>query len=213
MDLLDAALAGALAGYGVAIPVGAIAILIIETAARRGPRVGAAAGLGAATADGIYATGAGLFGGAIAAALAPLSLPLRAASVVVLAVIGGRGLLAAAGAAPAQAEPPTGSAAERRSARRTYLGFLGLTILNPMTVAYFAALVLGLPAVQGGVADRLAFAIAAFAASASWQLLIAGFGGLLHRHASPTAIRATSVIGNVVILGFAALIAQDLLAG
>jgi arginine exporter protein ArgO len=225
MDLLNAALAGALAGYGVAIPVGAIAVLIIETAARRGPRIGAAAGMGAATADGIYATGAGLFGGAIAAALAPWSLPLRWISVVVLAAIGGRGLLIASGrdglaadaggASVAEGAPDTQGdpVAAGRSLRRTYFGFLGLTILNPMTVAYFAALVLGLPAVHGGVAERLAFAIAAFAASASWQLLIAGIGGLLHRHASPNAIRLTSIVGNLVILAFAVLIARDLLTG
>jgi arginine exporter protein ArgO len=78
---------------------------------------------------------------------------------------------------------------DARSALRTYLGFLGLTILNPMTVAYFAALVLGLPAVQGGAAERIAFALGAFAASASWQLLLAGAGGLMHRHASPRTIR------------------------
>jgi arginine exporter protein ArgO len=95
---------------------------------------------------------------------------------------------------------------------RTYLGFLGLTILNPMTVAYFAALVLGLPAIQGGPVERLAFALGAFAASASWQLLIAGVGGLLHRHASPTAIRVTSLIGNLVVLGFAALILAELVS-
>jgi arginine exporter protein ArgO len=225
MDLLNAALAGALAGYGVAIPVGAIAVLIIETAARRGARIGAAAGMGAATADGLYATGAGLFGGAIAAALAPWSVPLRWASVIVLAAIGGRGLLVASGRDGLASDADGGAVTEdgavtrgravteSRSLRRTYLGFLGLTILNPMTVAYFAALVLGLPAVHGGVAERLAFAIGAFAASASWQLLIAGAGGLLHRHASPKAIRLTSVVGNLVILGFAALIARDLLSG
>jgi arginine exporter protein ArgO len=80
-----------------------------------------------------------------------------------------------------------------------------------MTIAYFAALVLGLPAVQGGLAERLVFAGAAFVASASWQLLLAGIGGLLHRHASPQAIRVTSIVGNLVILGFAVLILRDLL--
>jgi arginine exporter protein ArgO len=211
VDLLDAALAGALAGYGVAIPVGAIAVLIIETAARRGVRVGAAAGLGAATADGIYASVAGVFGGAIAAALAPWSVPLRWLSVGVLAAIGGRGLLLAVRDRRATPGPVAGSSAEARSLRRTYLGFLGLTVLNPMTVAYFAALVLGLPSLGGGIADRLVFAAAAFAASASWQLLLAGVGGLFHRHASPAVIRATSVVGSFVILAFAAVIARDLL--
>jgi arginine exporter protein ArgO len=216
MDLVDAAIAGALAGYGVAIPVGAIAVLIVETAARRGVRIGAAAGLGAATADGIYATLAGLFGAAIAVALAPLSVPLRWLSVLVLVGIGGRGLLLAARGRPADVVAGADGVARDAaagSALRTYAGFLALTILNPMTIAYFAALVLGLPAVQGGAGARLVFALAAFIASASWQLLLAGAGGLLHRHASPGAIRATSVVGNLVILGFAALIARDLIAG
>lgn len=208
MDIAAAAVAGAIAGFGVAIPVGAVAVLIIETAARRGWRMGAAAGLGAATADGVYATLAGLFGAAIALVLAPWSLALRWASVVVLVGLGVRGLLVTGrtSAADASDRPVAG-----RSLRGTYAAFLGITLLNPMTVAYFAALILGLPALRGGVPERLAFALGAFAASASWQLLLAGAGGLVHRHASPAAIRATSVVGNLVILAFAALIASDLL--
>jgi arginine exporter protein ArgO len=100
----------------------------------------------------------------------------------------------------------------RRGLGRTYATFLGITIINPMTVVYFAALILGLPAVQGGVGDRLVFAIAAFLASASWQLLLAAAGAMLHRHASPRTRRATTVIGDLVILAFAARIALDLLA-
>jgi len=213
MGLLAAVLAGALAGYGVAIPVGAVAVLIIETGARRGPGVAAAAGLGAATADGIYATLAGVFGGAIAAALDPWAIPLRWLSVGLLVVIGGRGLAIAIRRRPELAPGSPDPAAAARSVRRTYLGFLGLTLLNPMTIAYFGALALGLPAVQGGLPERLAFAAAAFAASASWQLLVAAAGGLLHRHASPAAIRATSLVGNVVVLGAAAVVAAGLIGG
>ena len=54
--MIDTLLAGAVAGYGIAIPVGAIAILILETGLQRGFRLAAAAGTGAAVADGIYAT-------------------------------------------------------------------------------------------------------------------------------------------------------------
>lgn len=218
MDLVDAAVAGALAGYGVAIPVGAVAVLIIDAAAQRGFRVGAAAGLGAATADGAYAVLAGLFGGTIAALLAPWQDPLRWLSVVVLgaiAAVGIRGALARPAGDPVAAEAAadrTAGAMTRRSFGRTYAGFLGITIINPMTVVYFAALVLGLPAVQGGPADRLVFAIAAFVASASWQLLLAIFGSLLHRHASPGARRWTTLAGNLVVLAFAARIALDIVA-
>jgi threonine/homoserine/homoserine lactone efflux protein len=47
----QAALAGLVAGYAIAIPVGAIAVLIIHTALTQGLRAGLAAGAGAATAD------------------------------------------------------------------------------------------------------------------------------------------------------------------
>ena len=66
-------LAGVVAGYGVAVPVGAIAVLIAGLSARTSLRVGAAAGMGAATADGIYALIAVLGG----AALAPMGVRRR----------------------------------------------------------------------------------------------------------------------------------------
>jgi len=65
--MLDALISGLLAGYGVAIPVGAIGVLIIGLSARTSLRTGAAAALGVATADGVYATVAVLGGAAVAA--------------------------------------------------------------------------------------------------------------------------------------------------
>ena len=47
--MLEAALAGAIAGYAIAIPVGAIAVLIIHIGLTSGLRQGLAAGAGAAT--------------------------------------------------------------------------------------------------------------------------------------------------------------------
>ncbi len=52
---LSALVDGLLAGYGIAIPVGAVSILIANTAIRYGFGVGWAAGAGAATADLLYA--------------------------------------------------------------------------------------------------------------------------------------------------------------
>ena len=65
---------GVAAGYGIAIPVGAIAVLIIEMALRRGFRLGFMAGAGAAAADFLYAALAAVAGGTLAAALAPFAL-------------------------------------------------------------------------------------------------------------------------------------------
>jgi arginine exporter protein ArgO len=83
-------LAGVVAGYGVAMPVGGIAVLIAGLSARTSLRIGAAAGLGAATADGIYALVAVLGGAAIAGLVAPVATPLRWAAAAVLLVLAGR---------------------------------------------------------------------------------------------------------------------------
>lgn len=200
-----------------AIPVGAIAVLVVETALRRGFRLGAAAAAGAATADGLYATLAVVGGSAVAAALTPWTVPLRAAAVVVLLVIAVRGFRAArTRAVGAAAQEPPGLALEAPASRARpvvtmYLRFLGLTSLNPMTVVYFAALVLALPVLGGGPLARPAFAIGAFGASLSWQLLLAAAGSLAHRRLPPQFQAWLSIVGNGMIVAFALLIAIDLL--
>ncbi|BAL86857.1 putative LysE-type translocator [Actinoplanes missouriensis 431] len=165
-------LAGVVAGYGIAVPVGAIGVLIAGLSARTSLRVGAAAGLGAATADGIYALIAVAGGAAVAAMIEPVAVPLRWVGAVVLLALAA---WTARGAFRTGAEDISG--VRSATALRAYLGVLGLTLLNPATVIYFAALVLG----SGGAGGGVWFVVGAFLASASWQLLIAGGGSLVGR--------------------------------
>jgi len=83
---------GVVAGYGIAIPVGAVAILIVETGLREGFATGFMAGAGAATADLIYATIAVVAGVAVAAVLAPFAGGLKIVSVIVLFALGSYGI-------------------------------------------------------------------------------------------------------------------------
>jgi threonine/homoserine/homoserine lactone efflux protein len=214
--MTQAFVAGVIAGYGVAIPVGAIAVLIVDASLRRGLRVGVAAGAGAATADGFYAGLAALAGAAIARLVSPIQTQLGWLSVAALVLIATRGLvvlrrqLTRSGTgepSSARASPPGDSAG------RTYLRFLALTIINPMTVVYFAALVLGLPSIGAGPGERAAFAAGAFLASLSWQSLLAGVGAIVHRRLPARSRLATSLAGNLIVLAFAANIARGLLSG
>lgn len=216
--MVSAILAGVAAGYGIAIPVGAISLLIVETGLRRGFRLAAAAGAGAASADGAYATIAAAFGTALAGLLAPYARPLRLVAVVVLVAIAVRGLLAVRRGARAQPGGPAGipadvEAAERGgSTARTYAAFLGLTMLNPLTITYFGALILGLAATGAGPVEKAAFAAAAFLASLSWQLLLATVAAVAHRRLSPRLRAVVVVVGNAIILAFAAAVAINLAA-
>jgi arginine exporter protein ArgO len=165
-------LAGVAAGYGIAVPVGAIGVLIAGLSARISLRVGAAAGLGAATADGIYALVAVAGGAAVAGVIAPVATPLRWLAVAVLI-----GLAAATAWGAFRTPRAAGRPVLPATPLRAYAGVLGLTLLNPATVVYFGALVLG----RGGAGGGVWFVLGAFLASASWQLLIAGGGSLVGR--------------------------------
>ena len=199
-------IAGVVAGYGIAIPVGAIAVLIIDQAIRHGFRAAAAAGAGAAAVDVFYAAIAAAFGSALASVLAPIAVPLRVASVALLVAIAVRGLVALR--RDARSEP--GAVAEAPGARRTFAVFLGITLLNPMTVVYFAALILGLSSTGSSPLEKLAFVAGAGLASLSWQTLLAFVGSRLHHRLSTRARLATGLVGNVVVLALAATIAVSL---
>ena len=82
---------------------------------------------------------------------------------------------------------------------------LGLTLLNPATVVYFTALTVGLPFL-GDPGERLVFAAAAGLASLSWQWLLAGVGAALGRGGGHRIRRASSAVGNGVIIVMGALI-------
>ena len=205
--MLETFIAGAIAGYGIAIPVGPVAVLIIELGVRRGLRTAAAAGLGAASADALYAFLAVIAGAGIATALEPLAPALKVFAVVVLAVIAGRGLYLALYHArigiPGNAVLPTHPG-------RTYLRFLAITLLNPTTILYFVALILGRPELGSGPAERGTFILGAALASASWQLLLAGLGALGHKRLPWKVQFGISLLGNAVVIAFAVLIARSI---
>ncbi len=199
--------AGLLAGYGIAVPVGAVATYLIALTARTSWRVGVCAALGVATADGLYALVAVIGGAALAPLLRPVMLPVRWGAAGVLVVLAVRIAATAIGRYRGRRAPAGNArAAHPVRATRAYLGLLGLTMLNPTTVLYFAALVLGSrTAAAFGHLDRAVFVTAAFAASASWQLLLAGSGALLGR--ALTGDRGqlvTAVTSGAVLCIFAA---------
>ena len=189
---MEGLLKGLVAGYAIAIPVGPVAVLLIETAVHQGFAIAAVGALGAASADLIYAGIAALFGTAAAARLEPIQDELKVVAAVALMLLAIRGLLNARKPAdPEFAEP---------RAHRSYLTFLGITLLNPATVSYFVALVIGLDL---GSSSRLLFVIGAGAASASWQLFLVGAAGAVGQRLTERGRLVTSVFGSLIIAALA----------
>ena len=129
--------------------------------------------------------------------LAPHEHALRLLSAAVLAVVAVVGLVALRRRPDGSDRPPVPT-------RRTYARFVALTSINPLTVAYFAALIAGLPAVASApLSSKLVFVLAAGAASLSWQLVLAGSGAALHHRLPPSARIWTGLVGNTLVLALA----------
>ncbi|SEF21217.1 Arginine exporter protein ArgO [Amycolatopsis pretoriensis] len=196
-----ALLAGLLAGYGIAIPVGAVATYLVALTARTSLRTGLAAALGVATADGVYALVAVLGGAAIAGVIAPVAEPLRLVSAAILVVLAIRGAVLALRSHRAPAARPVTPLAPGRA----YVSLLGITLVNPTTVVYFTALVVGDRAGDAvSVLEQVVFVVAASVASASWQALLAGGGALLGRVLTgPRGRLVTALVSSAVITALA----------
>jgi len=194
---LDAFLSGVVAGYGIAIPVGPIAILILELGLRRGFWVALSAGAGAASADLIYATIAVMAGTFLVAALAPFASILRIGRALGLIAIGGWLLYNGR----RTSDRGDGNRFRSTNCPHTYGMFLGLTLLNPVTVTYFTTLILGIRvnSPQPPV-NAMLFILGAFLASLSWQSLLASISGLAHKRLPVKVQVATFAVGNVVII-------------
>ncbi len=199
----EVVLAGLVTGWAIAIPIGAVGALLVALTARTSLLVGSSAALGVATVDGGYAALAVVGGAAIAGIIEPYADGLRVASALVLLAIA---VLTVLHAWRRAGSPP----AEKRHlhAWQAFTAFVAITVVNPTTVVYFAAVVLGNPDLTDGWAQGLVFVAAAFVASASWQLALAVVGSVLGR--SITSDRGRLVTGVVSGLVIAALAVHTL---
>ena len=196
--MLEVVVKGLVTGLAIAVPIGAVGAFLVTLTARTSWRVGTAAALGIASVDGAYAALAVVAGAALAALIAPVADQLRIASAVVLLVIAVLTLLhALRGAEPRREAAPMRPAA-------AYLLFVAITAVNPATVVYFAAIVLGNQDLVATAAEGAVFVVAAFVASAAWQLTLASGGVALGRLVTgPRGRRVTGVVSALVIAGLA----------
>lgn len=199
-----ALVAGIVAGYAIAIPVGAVGAYLVTLTARTSLRVGAAAALGVAAVDGLYALIAVVGGSAIAGAIGTVQRPLQWVSAVVLVVVAAAMVAPALRRSSSPTTVPTDSVDPGPGPGRAFVTLFGLTVVNPATVVYFAALVVGGTVTVTGSAAKAVFVAAAFLASASWQLVLAiGGSGLGRIVAGERGRRVTSLVGALVVVALA----------
>ena len=214
--------AGLAAGLGIALPLGAIGVLILREGVERGIRAASVAALAVATVDFGYALVAVVVGERIAEALSGLERVVQlvgALALTVVVAIGVRDLLRSVRRSersePSERrQPPDPSEPSERSERpepaelpvgyrRTFVRFVGLTALNPMTAVYFVALTAGLAQRLSGPGAGAAFVGGVFLGSLAWQMVLAIGGGTAGSRMSEPVRIGVSLAGYAIVAGYA----------
>jgi threonine/homoserine/homoserine lactone efflux protein len=204
---------GFAAGLALAIPVGPMAIMLINTTIAKGWRHGVVGALAMASVDCLYAATVFFIGGSIAAWLHTWSLFLSLGGALILLYLGLSTLIKNLKLLRADSADESRSITQG-SRRKTYLTFFGATVVNPPTALYFLAIAPSVAtlATESIAVGGFAFAIGVFAGSIVWQesLAVAGVG---LRAITRGALRAwIGALGGVLIIALAVTMALRALA-
>jgi threonine/homoserine/homoserine lactone efflux protein len=203
MDLTAALIAGLAAGLAIAMQVGAVSLLLVETAVAGGPRVGIAAGMGVATVDLLFAAAAAVAGGTAGVVLAEHETEIRLVAAATLAAIALHGLATLDRDGDGAAAPSADGG--RAGPGAHYVRFFAITSMNPLTIASFAAVATSLP--LGHASAVIAFTAGVGAASAGWHLALTAAAGHAGRWITPRIQRGLAIGGRVIVLLIAAHLA------
>lgn len=201
-DLLTVAAAGLVAGLAIALPLGAIGVLIVRRGVTHGFRAAGAAGSGVAFVDTVYCVLAVAFGAAVAPVIVGWGAWPRIVGGAVLLVLGLLSLVRAV-RPPADATPA--NSARPDSVRRGFRDFVLLTAINPMTLLYFAGVAAALGTALADPVSAAVFVLATGVASLAWQLVLAAIGARLGRGLGAGGVRALSIAGAGIVLGLGAV--------
>ena len=195
---------GFLAGLALAIPVGPMAIMLVNTTVSRGLRHGVIGALGMASVDGLYALTVFVIGALVASILSSLKLVLGLIGATILLVLGIQTLvknLALLNQDEATATSPT----NQSTVLKTFGVFVAATVVNPPTALYFLAIAPNVANMgyQLSFETVAVFTVAVFIGSLIWQEALV-FVGLSIRSITTNRFRVwLGLFGGALIIALA----------
>jgi threonine/homoserine/homoserine lactone efflux protein len=195
MDLM-LLLRGVVIGFSIAAPIGPIGVLCIRRTLAEGRLSGIASGLGAATADAVYGCVAVLGLTFISSILIDQEVWLRAIGGLFLCYLG----IETFSAKPAQATAPC----EMEGLTYAYASTFFLTLVNPMTLLTFTAVIagLGLTITAEGSEIVMTWVLGVFAGSSLWWLILSGGIGVFREKFDPPKLQWINRFSGAIITGF-----------
>jgi L-lysine exporter family protein LysE/ArgO len=193
---------GVLLGLGAAVPIGPVNVQIARRTLRDGFARGVALGAGAVTVDVCYAVLSTL--GFRALAGSAIVIPLTLAGALLLGCLGVQSFVAARRAW--RTDPLSDSTNSTSSRSGAYATGLLMTLLNPMTLAFwFVALPGSVGASGEDTAARLPMiCTGVFIGTACWVLVFTGFVSLAGRSGRRGGLLAAADAAGGAVLLFAA---------
>ncbi len=196
-------LRGLIIGFSIAAPVGPIGVLCIRRTLAEGRISGLTCGLGAATADAIYGLIAGLGITSVSSILISHQAWLRFFGGVFLCYLGVKTFLVR----PAEKAVET----RGRGLIAGYFSTFFLTLTNPVTIIFFAAIFAGFGLLErGNYVSALALVSGVFIGSALWWMTLSMGIGLFRARITPHWLQwinrtSGAIIGVFGLIAFASL--------
>lgn len=184
---------GVATGLGVAIPLGAIGVLLLREGMANGLRRGLTGASAVASVDLLYGIAAVVAGSLISEVLSGHERIVRICGAIVLVIVAIRGILA-------QRRNPELNASLDVPHTRIFLRFAGLTAINPLTAVYFTVVAAGFTSVINTWTDASAFVVGIFVGSLMWQCVIVIVGSAVGSRMSNRWKALTTYVGYGIVL-------------
>jgi threonine/homoserine/homoserine lactone efflux protein len=187
---------GVIIGFSIAAPVGPIGVLCIRRTLAAGRTAGLVSGFGAATADAVYGFVAGFGLTFISTFLIRQKMWLGIVGGLFLCYLGIRTFLAK----PAEQAASSGGARPIAAYTSTFF----LTLTNPMTVLFFAAIFagLGIGSTTGNYVSAGVLVTGVFTGSALWWIFLSVGVSVIRSAFNPRRLRWVNRLSGVIITGF-----------
>ena len=205
MDL-SVLIRGIILGFSIAAPVGPIGVLCIRRTLAYGRLIGFTSGLGAASADAIYASIAAFGLTVVSNLMISAQIPLRILGGLFLLYLGVKTFFATPADHAAAAE-------NKQGILGAYSSTLVLTLTNPATIFSFVAIFAGLnvSSGEGGYAASALIVIGVFAGLALWWFSLSGITSLLRERFNARAMRLVNWLSGLIIGSFGVAVLLSLL--
>lgn len=206
---LDLIALGFTSGLALAIPVGPMALLLVDTTLRQGLRNGAAGALAMASVDASYAIVVFLAGSFVTGILGGFGIWLSLVGALILLTLGLQTIYRALQPKTTAAGHDGADRTTTPSAWKTYLKFAGATVVNPPTALYFLAITPSLAGLAEAdpMGATIAFAGGVFFGSVVWQQGLALTGAAIRGITTPRVRTWLSLIGGAMIVTLAVFLA------